>query len=60
VTRAWLQKTVSNQLWYCCLSLKVVGVSEVVLGFLLQGLGHGDSAGRVYLDDEQSAAGLMF
>ena len=29
--------------WYCCLSLKVVGVDEVVLGFLLQGLGQGGS-----------------
>jgi len=36
---------------YCCLSLKA---DEVVLGFMLQGLGQWDSAGRVRLDDEQS------
>jgi len=34
---------VSIRPWYCCLSLKVVGVDEVVLGFLLQGLGQGGS-----------------
>jgi len=33
--------------WYCCLSLKALRVDEVVLGFLLQGLGQG-------LDDKQS------
>jgi hypothetical protein len=42
------------QSWYCCLSLAVVGVDEVILGFLLQGLEQGDSAGCVYLDGEQS------
>jgi hypothetical protein len=39
---------VSIQTWYCCLSLKVVGVDEVVHVFLLQGLGQGYSSGRVY------------
>jgi len=39
---------------YSCLSLRVVVVGEVVQGILLQGLGKGDSAGRVRLDDEQS------
>jgi len=34
--------------------MKVVGVGEVVHGIWLQGLGQGDSAGRVRLDDEQS------
>jgi len=45
---------VSIQPWYCCLSLKFVGADEVILGFLLQGLGQGDPAGRVRLDEEQS------
>ena len=40
---------VSIQPWYCCLSLKVVGVGS----FLLRVLGQGDSAGRVCLGDEQ-------
>jgi len=35
--------------------IESLGVDEVVLGFLLlQGLGQGDLAGRVCLDDEQS------
>jgi hypothetical protein len=46
---------VSIQPWYCCLLLKVVGTGEVVHGFLLRGLGQGDSAGRVCLGDEQSS-----
>jgi len=37
----------SIQPWYCCLSLKLVGVDEVVFEFLLHGLGQGDSAGGV-------------
>ena len=41
----------SIQPWYCCLSL---GVDKVVLGFLLRGLGQGDSAGHVCLSDEQN------
>jgi len=41
---------VSIQPWYCCLSLKVVGVGR----FLLRVLGQGDAAGRVCLGDEQS------
>jgi len=40
---------VSIQPWYCCLSLKVVGVDEVIFGFLLQGLRQGDSAGHASL-----------
>jgi hypothetical protein len=44
----------SIQPWYC-LSPKVVGIDEVVLGFLLRGLGKGgSSAGYACLDDEQS------
>jgi hypothetical protein len=45
---------VSTQPRYCCLSLKVVGASEGILGFLLQGLGKRDSAGCSRLDDKQS------
>jgi hypothetical protein len=45
---------VSVQPWYCCLSLKVVEVGDLVHGFMLQGLGQEDSAGRERLGDEQS------
>jgi hypothetical protein len=50
---------VSIQPWYHCLSLKVVGVDKLVFGSLLQGLGQGDSAGRVCLDDEQRECILL-
>jgi hypothetical protein len=31
-----------------------VGVHEIVLGYMLQGLGQGDLAGHVFLNDEKS------
>ena len=43
----------SIQPWYCCLSLTVVGVGEIVHGFMLRGLGQRDSAKRVCFGDER-------
>ena len=42
----------SIQPLYCRLSLRFMRVGEVVHGFLLRGLGQGDSAGRLCLNDE--------
>ena len=49
--------SVSIEPWYCCLSLRIVRVNEVLEvlhGFRLQGLGHGGLVRRGCFNDEQS------
>jgi hypothetical protein len=64
VTRAWLRKAVTQWVgraqWYDHSALVLLPVIEIhgsrwnLLGFLLQGLGQGESGGDMHLDDEQS------